>query len=172
MKKAIACLLVMLLLGSTALALSAEMENEVLRLREALNGNLSAGGYSGADTFNMMQVGEAYYILTSGDGRTVMFLFPDEYGDSISSVVVFCDSVSGFQAVMEDVQYLAYWFGSRDSIESVTAWTEQWYGALCQAWYDEAAMTTDICDTPALQAQASIIFNEGAPVLTVQVDAY
>ena len=170
MKKCMILLLAMLLTMGAALADSG-FSDAVFDLREQINGNLSASGFQ-SDMFNAMQVQEDCYVLVSDDGNTLMRVEPNASESAIGAVILFCGSQPAIKAAMEDVAFMAYWFGSRDSIEAATGWGERWYSALCQAWQSGSPMETDICETAGMEARGSVFIDEGKPVVALQVTSY
>jgi len=118
--------------------------------------------YTGTTTISGM-----YQSFTCPDGCSAM-VYPDTEQIGISEIRLYCEDVDCVRRRMDDVAYLAYCFGSRDSVQAVSDWCDEWYGPVCNALNREQAVDAAPCDCAAFEANMRVYQND-AEVWILQI---
>ena len=79
---------------------------------------------------------------------------------AITRVELFCEDAGCVRRRLDDVAYLAYCFGSRDSIEAVSAWCDEWCEPIRDALDSQTPTEADTCECPAFDANMCVCEND------------
>ena len=171
MKKLLAAVLAALMLCSVAVAEGSAFEDQVAAMVEGLNQNLSVESRYATAAFRRMEPTEdGGVMLWSADANTALLVSPEDDGEEIGTVILYCKRVEALEAAMKDVAFLAYWFGSRDSVMGAESWADEWYPRLCQAFDDAETMSTEPCDLAAFQLVGMMLVDDEGPCLVLMID--
>ena len=83
-------------------------------------------------------------------------VWPSENGSDIKCIELLCRDVGCVRRRMDDAAYLAYCFGGRDSVQSVSDWCDEWYTPICHSLVNERELHADPCDCPAFVADMRV----------------
>jgi len=101
-----------------------------------------------------------YETFDCPDGCFAMVYASDD-GSTITRIELFCEDVDCVSRRLDDVAWLAWTFGSRDSIQAVSDWCDRWHGGLCDALeHSSVEVETDPCECAAFTASARVYQND------------
>jgi len=158
-KRALTLLLVITLLAALPAARAEAWETAADLFLNQLNDDIrrndpAAHLYTGSETISGMY--QAFYCP---DGCFAM-VYADDGESALSGIELFCEDAACVRRRLDDVAFLAYCLGSRDSIEAVSSWCDRWEGPVRDAMSDEKELDSDSCECPAFTAGLRVYQND------------
>jgi hypothetical protein len=135
-KRALTLLLVITLLAALPAARAEAWETAADLFLNQLNDDIrrndpAAHLYTGSETIPGMY--QAFYCP---DGCFAM-VYADDGESALTGIELFCEDAACVRRRLDDVAFLAYCLGSRDSIEAVSSWCDRWEGFLAERTLNE-----------------------------------
>ena len=159
MKRTLTLMLVITLLAALPVARAEAWETAADIFLNPLNDDIrrndpDAHLYTGSNTISGM-----YQTFYCPDGCFAM-VYADDGESALTGIELFCEDAACVRRRLDDVAYLAYCLGSRDSIEAVSSWCDRWDGPIRDAMSVGKDLDSDPCDCPAFTASLRVYQND------------
>ncbi|MBE5808273.1 MAG: hypothetical protein E7317_08035 [Clostridiales bacterium] len=165
MSRLLSMILILVLLAGCAPALADfdGLLDETLSLAQGMNANLSAGADDAPGLLDDYYAFDDFIRFQSHDERIMLDVLPKGDWEEVRMLTLRVYGADLIDAALQDIQYIAYTYGSGDSVEAALLWSDKWADALRQSLKEGTAQNTAVLQCPALVAMGTLVTDEGAP---------